>query len=58
MQPIEFADILSTDLQLAHTGFLTHALCLEGNDKITATREQGGFGWQILQKWYPHIRGR
>ena len=27
-------------------------------DKITATREQGGFGWQILQKWYPHIRGR
>ena len=30
MQPIEFADILSTDLQLAHTGFLTHALCLEG----------------------------
>ena len=30
MQPIEFADILSTDLQLAHTGYLTHALCLEG----------------------------
>ena len=30
MQPIEFADILSTDLQLAHTDYLTHALCLEG----------------------------
>ena len=30
MQPIEFADILSTDMQLAHTGYLTHALCLQG----------------------------
>ena len=30
MQPIEFADILSTELQLAHTGYLTHALCLQG----------------------------
>lgn len=30
MQPIEFADILSTDLQLAHTGYLTHALCMQG----------------------------
>ena len=30
MQPIEFADILSSDLQLAHTGYLTHALCLQG----------------------------
>ena len=30
MQPIEFADILSTELQLVHTGYLTHALCLEG----------------------------
>ena len=30
MQPIEFADILSTDLQLAHTGYLTHALCMRG----------------------------
>ena len=30
MQQIEFADILSTDLQLAHTGYLTHALCLQG----------------------------
>mgnify|MGYP003571298087 CR=1 FL=1 len=31
MQPIEIADILSTDLQLAHTGYLTHALCLQGS---------------------------
>ena len=30
MQPIDFADILSTELQLAHTGYLTHALCLQG----------------------------
>ena len=30
MQPIELADILSTELQLAHMGYLTHALCLEG----------------------------
>ena len=30
MQQIELADILSTDLQLAHTGYLTHALCLQG----------------------------
>lgn len=30
MQPIDFADILSTELQLVHTGYLTHALCLEG----------------------------
>lgn len=30
MQPIEIADILSTELQLAHTGYLTHALCLQG----------------------------
>ncbi len=30
MQPIETADILSSDLQLGHTGYLTHALCLQG----------------------------
>ncbi|MBQ6983937.1 MAG: hypothetical protein IJQ20_03320 [Paludibacteraceae bacterium] len=40
MQPIEFADILPTDLQLAHTGYLTHALCLQG----TATLLFNGAG--------------
>ena len=30
MLPIEFADTLSSELQLAHTGYLTHALVLEG----------------------------
>ena len=47
MQPIEFADILSTDLQLAHTGYLTHALCLEG----TATLLFNGAS-------FPHFRVR
>ena len=34
MPPIDFADIMSTDLQLAHAGYLTHALCLDGTANL------------------------
>ena len=48
MQPIEFADILSTDLQLAHTGYLTHALCLQG----TATLLFNGASFPLQRSDY------
>lgn len=39
MQPIEIADILSTELQLAHTGYLTHSL---GEEHTALVWHNGG----------------
>ena len=44
MKPIEFADILTTELQLAHTGCLTHALCGGGAPVLPGLDAQCGAG--------------
>lgn len=40
MQPIEFADILSTELQLAHTGYLSRYI--RQNLGVSASEIRGG----------------